>query len=278
LSWLLVVSFATGAQAGDDSSTWPSTWIRVCVLPAPGINVWSYSGGKTIPHMDKEVFRKISRGLLVFAFDPNAPPESRERLPPPDNLLPCAPKPPPQPPTEEQKKDETPKPAEKEAPKSADKKPADPAAAPSKKEEAPVQLPPLIVYPKKEKEKDTEPRPRPPVNGVTARWPETVLPMKTETVLPNRPMLPVVRREDTEQLPMTHVLPFKDKSAGGGSGSGDGTGNGPKKTTFEKVAEELAFGGAIMTQQMNEDTKRADGKQYGIPGGQNADGPNHPAA
>jgi hypothetical protein len=272
LSCLLVMGFARGARAGDDPSTWPSTWIRVCVLPAPGINVWSYSGGTTV-RMDKEEFRKKSRALLVFAFDPFAPPENRERLPAPDKFLPCQPKPPPKQTTEEKKKDEPPKPAEKnEAPRPDDKTPA--AAAPAKKEEAAVQLPPKIVYPKTEEEE--EPRPRPPANGVTARWPEAVLPMKTETVLPNRPLLPVVRKEDTERLPMTHILPMKNET--GGDGDGDGTGHGPKKTIGEKIARELAFGGAIATGQLNEDTKHPDGKQYGIPGGKNADGPNHPAA
>jgi hypothetical protein len=288
LSWLLVVGFATGARADDDDdpSKWPKTWIRVCVHSTPGINVWSYYSGKTLP-MNEKLFRKLSRGLPVFAFDPTAPPENTKKLDPPDNLRPCEPKPPPK--QEEKKKDETPKPAEKKekASKSDDKKPA--AAAP-KKEEEPVRLPPLIVYPKKEK--DTEPRPRPPENGVTARWPETVLPMKTETVLPNRPVLPVVRREDTERLPMAHVLPMKGSSESAGSGAGDGTktggtgdgtkkdgnGDGSDKTVAERIAKELAIAGAIANLDFNQDLKRADGKKYGIVGGTNPNGPNHPAA
>jgi hypothetical protein len=53
---------------------------------------------------------------------------------------------------------------------------------------------------------------------------------------------------------------------------------GAKKTAAEKAAEELAYAGAIANQQFNEDTKRPDGKRYGIVGGTNPDGPNHPAA
>jgi hypothetical protein len=61
-------------------------------------------------------------------------------------------------------------------------------------------------------------------------------------------------------LPVATVLPFV------------------RKSWFDKVAEELAYGSAIANQQLNEDTHRPDGKQYGIPGGKNPDGPNSAVA
>lgn len=111
---------------------------------------------------------------------------------------------------------------------------------------------------------DPQPRPLPrpiarpqeepaplPRRGVTAKWPTSVL--------------PIVRRS----------------GGGGGNGSGDG-GDAPikvaQKTLADKVAEELAYAGAIANQQLNEDTKRPDGKQYGIPGGKDPNGPNNPLA
>jgi hypothetical protein len=84
--------------------------------------------------------------------------------------------------------------------------------------------------------------------------------------------------EDTVKLRMAHVLPMKGASHGSGNGTGDGTGQGPKKTLADKIAEEIAYAGALANLQLNEETKRPDGKPYGIVGGKNADGPNHPAA
>jgi hypothetical protein len=49
-----------------------------------------------------------------------------------------------------------------------------------------------------------------------------------------------------------------------------------KKTTAEEAAEQLAYTAAILNLQFNEDTKRPDGKPYGIVGGMNPNGPNDP--
>ena len=67
------------------------------------------------------------------------------------------------------------------------------------------------------------------------------------------------------------------RPGGAQSGTGKGT-KGEKQTTGEKVASELAVAGAIATGQMNEDLKNPAGKKYGIPGGKNPNGPNHPVA
>ena len=66
---------------------------------------------------------------------------------------------------------------------------------------------------------------------------------------------------------------------GGGNndtGKGDAPNTVTEKTLADKLAEELAYAGAIANQQMNEDVQRPDGKQYGIPGGKNPNGPNSP--
>jgi hypothetical protein len=129
-----------------------------------------------------------------------------------------------------------------------------------------------------------EPVPKPPPGGVTEQWPQTVLPVVRQapeaetTVLPATHVLPVVRREDTDKLPMAHVLPMKGESHGSGEGTGDGTGQGPEKTRTDKIALEIVYAGALANLQLNEDTKPADGKPYGIIGGKNPNGPNHPAA
>ena len=66
---------------------------------------------------------------------------------------------------------------------------------------------------------------------------------------------------------------------GGGNndaGKGDAPNKVTEKTRADKLAEQLAYAGAIANQQMNEDVQRPDGKQYGIPGGKNPNGPNSP--
>ena len=131
------------------------------------------------------------------------------------------------------------------------------------------------------KPKPPEPAERPPPGGVTEKWPHTVLPEVAHPPEAEPTVLP-----KAEILPRKHVLPWKDdvrvadggnkKEGGEGNGTadGDGKGTGPKKSWLEKLAEESAYAGAIASQQFNENTK--DGKQYGIPGGKNPDGPNHP--
>ncbi|MRG97877.1 hypothetical protein [Polyangium spumosum] len=49
-----------------------------------------------------------------------------------------------------------------------------------------------------------------------------------------------------------------------------------KKTRAGAILEQVVIAGAIFNLQMNENLHRADGKEYGIVGGMNADGPNDP--
>jgi hypothetical protein len=256
--------------------------IHVCGRPPnvpANVERWAYSPGGTVFTASQGKFREKSRGLTIYVFDPGASVKSPVLLPKPYNTLTCAPSaaalaPGPQSPPEEagekekkEKKDDK----KGEAPGTADKKPAN---ADKDKDEPPPGTPPPIVYPKKDPEPE---RQHLPAEGVTTKWPTSVLPMR--------------HHEDGDEqkgprtvLPIMTVLPLahhgQPGSGGAGTqGSGDGkNGGGPPKTAFDKVAEQLAFAGAIANQQLNEDTKRADGKRYGIPGGTNKDGPNSAAA
>lgn len=246
---LLLVSFAATARADDFSE------IRVCVRPPnvpPNVGIWAYSSGTATLVLDRAGFKQQSRGHSVYSFDPSAPPENTALLPIPYNKLQCPPRvlptkapaaapPPPSPAPGAQKKDEAPK-------------PATPQPGAGDKQEAPDPLPQPIVYPKKE----PPPEQHLPSDGVTTRWPTTVLPTMS-------------------------LLPMAGKHLPGSEGTGkgnptEGTKKGVAKTPFEKFAEEMAFAGAIANQQFNEETKGANGNRYGIPGGKNATGPNSPVA
>ena len=67
------------------------------------------------------------------------------------------------------------------------------------------------------------------------------------------------------------------------SGKGDGgKSDAPikvaEKTFGDKFAEQLIFAGMILNGELNHNIKGPDGKQYGMPGGKNPDGPNTPEA
>ncbi len=305
-SCLLLVGFVASARADD-----PSMVVPICVR-VPGIpddvarNGWAFAqDGTTVVRMRREEFKKASRGLLVYRFDPAAPPENTKLLPIRYHQIKCDPyEPPPSTPVAPSVTPSAgppPAPAaggtKAAAPRSPNHKPAasEKGDAPG---DAPPGLPPPIVYPKN----NPQPKPRPPNNGVTTHWPATVLPVvqrSTDThalVLPVGTVLPVVQPKvdtHTKVLPMAHVLPFKHEVGKGDGGKGDGgkgdggKGDGGKgdapnkvaeKTWSDHLGEQLALGGALATQQMNEDLKRPDGKQYGIPGGKNPNGPNNPEA
>jgi hypothetical protein len=95
-------------------------------------------------------------------------------------------------------------------------------------------------------------------------------------VLPKKSVLPYRRPEDCTMLPMVgRPTPIACTC---GTGTGDGTQQGEKKTTADKAAEQMAYAAAIFNLQFDEDTRRPDGKRYGIPGGMNPNGPNCPLA
>ncbi len=244
--------------------------------------------------MRREEFKKQARGQMVYVYDPAAPPANTKNLPIAYHHLPCTPDPSPPappaaPPATPTAGPPPPPPATGSASGDAPKPTKKPAGGQGQENEAPPDLPKPIVYPKN----DPDPRPQPPRNGVTTHWPKTVLPIRraqvdTHTsVLPMAHVLPVRREQvDTHTLvlPRTHVLPFKHevKEPGqGGKGDG-GKGDAPikvaAKTVGDKAAEQLIFGGAIASGELNHDIQRPDGKQYGMPGGKNAEGPNNPAA
>src|SRR5690606_30201507 len=78
--------------------------------------------------------------------------------------------------------------------------------------------------------------------------------------------------------PFKHEVGKPGQGGKGDGGKGDAPNKVAEKTWADRLAEQLAYGGAIANQQMNEDVKRPDGKQYGIPGGKNPNGPNSPEA
>jgi len=164
------------------------------------------------------------------------------------------------PPPADPKKGSAPPPAEKKPAADASKAGNDDASKAGNDDDEPPDRPKPIVYP------PGRPPPQPdrplPSSGVTARWPATVL--------------PVVKRSDSGTvLPTATVLPMVNRSR-----TGDGTkkGGGVEKTPFEKFAEEMAYAGAVANTQFGEDTKRPDGKRYGIPTGKNPNGPDNPVA
>ena len=183
-----------------------------------------------------------------------APPDSVRVLPIPYNTLPCAkyvlPAKTPTLPSVSAVHPAGATPLPKGIAAEGDSKPAgDSKSAPKNKkgdaEEAPDPLPKPIYRPPLPPQEE---HPALPSNGVTASWPRTVLPIKHRAGAP-----------------------------GVQSGTGDAPNAVAKKSSFDKFAEEMAYAAAIANLQMNENTKRPDGKQHGIPSGKNATGPNSPA-
>lgn len=290
--WSLILTVSASARAED------FLLVPVCVIPE-GVpedvarNGWIFGpNASTVIRMRREEFAKRARGQMVYVYNPGAPPENTKKLPIAYHHLPCTkdpspPAPPAAPSTAAGPPPAPPPPATGGASGDAPKATRKPAA--SEESEAPPDLPQPIVYPKD----DAEPRPRLPPRGVTTHWPKAVLPFKrtqvdTHTrVLPSTPLLPFKETQvdtHTRVLPSTHVLPFAHevkKPGPDGKGEG-GNSDAPvkvaQKSALDKFSEEMAYAGALANVNLNHDTKRPDGKQYGIPGGKNATGPNNPIA
>jgi hypothetical protein len=95
-AWSLLLGFATSARADNLGMVVP-----ICVH-VPGIpedvarNGWAFGpNGSTLIRMPREEFKKASRGLLVYRFDPAAPPENTKTLPIRYHHLKCKPYEPP---------------------------------------------------------------------------------------------------------------------------------------------------------------------------------------
>ena len=246
----LVVSFATQARAEE----WAP--IPVCVRPRNvprSVEVWSYWNEQTMLLHGRAAFAEKSYLKPTFVYDPEAPPENTRALPDPYKDRPCDPKPPKRPPVPGAEKAEA-----NEAP--APQPP--PSSKIAKKDEA--------APPPKQPPPSPKAAPRDAHERLRSVLPmQSVLPMR-QSVLPHYDpqngctSLPMRGRPQTPCALACTMVP------------GGGTKPGKKKTTADEAAEQLAFTAAIFTLQFNEDTKRPDGKPYGIVGGMNPNGPNNP--
>ncbi|UQA55509.1 hypothetical protein [Polyangium aurulentum] len=262
---LLVLLSARAAAAGGDGFT----EIRVCVRdprlkPTVGEWVYSMSSSDILTTTDEARFRSQSEGKTRFVYDPAAPESNNIFLPIPYNklecpayVLPVKPKAPPPPPKPEGKKG-------KDEDGDGDGKPA------VKKREKAEGPPP------KSKPQDVEeeihhqkrpPRERKPEEEVLPQ--AKVLP-PPERLPEEKPTLPVVQKS-RKPRPMV-------AACGECKGNGKGDKPGATKTAADEIGQEMAITAAILTQNMNEDLHRPDGKKNGIIGGQNPDGINVPAA
>ncbi|MDI1447969.1 hypothetical protein [Polyangium sp. 6x1] len=253
---------------------------RVCVKPPdvpPGLTQWAYEEGSATVWTTRsraEFARKVE-GRATFTFDPYAPPESVRVLPIPYNTLKCPPPPP------------RPKPAPaKDAPKE-EKKAEDGSASKGGgkrggDEERKGGGDEGSVEKRVEKHRLPQPKEGPPP---PARRQDPVLPrqgvLSSEPILPQREAkwadkehglqdrggaLPqLVETEDRKPLTVTSCEQTKE-----------GCPTRKQKTRAGAVLEQVVIAGAIFNLQMNEDLHRPDGKEYGIVGGMNADGPNDP--
>ncbi|MDC0746665.1 hypothetical protein [Polyangium mundeleinium] len=259
---------------------------RVCVKPPdvpPGLTVWAYENGsaKVWTTRSRVEFARKVEGRAIFRYDPYAPPESVRILPIPYNTLKCPPPPPP------------PKPAPaKEAPKKEETKAEDGSAskAPGKRggdEERKGGGDEGSVEKRVEKHRVPQPKegPPPPRASAPAKQQDPVLPR--EGVLSSEPILPqreakwadkehglvdrggaLPQRVDTADRKPLNVTSCEQTK--------EGCPARPKKTRAGAILEQVVIAGAIFNLQMNEDLHRPDGKEYGIVGGMNADGPNDP--
>ncbi|TKC96500.1 hypothetical protein E8A74_45010, partial [Polyangium fumosum] len=258
---------------------------RVCVKPPdvpPGMAQWAYEQGSAQVWTTRsrvEFTRKVE-GRATYIFDPHAPPESVRVLPIPYNTLKCPPPPPrPKPaPAKELPKEEK-KPEDGSAKKGGSKSEGDEERKGGGDEGS--------VEKRVEKHRVPQPKegPPPPPVSAPAQRQDPVLPrqgvLSSEPVLPQREakwadkehglvdrggVLPqLVDTEDRKPLNVTSCEQTKE-----------GCPARPKKTRAGAILEQVVIAGAIFNLQMNEDLHRPDGKEYGIVGGMNADGPNDP--
>ncbi|MDC3957496.1 hypothetical protein KEG38_26800 [Polyangium jinanense] len=257
--------------------------IRVCVKPpdvASNVNEWAYSpGAKALWTTSRAKFTLKSQGLTTYVFDPYAPPASARRLPIPHNKLTC-PAPPPRPkpaPAKDASKDTA---KESKAGAATSTEASEPQKPPSAKDEQGEVVPPGVK--KMPEHPPDKPRPSPPP-------PEGVL--SNEPLLPSTSTLPKKDEVHPPKCVDEHctlvdrggALPervFRPGAPLSSVASCEQTKEGcqarKEKTRAGAILEQVVIAGAIFNLQMNEDLYRPDGKEYGIVGGMNADGPNDP--
>ncbi|MDI3291462.1 hypothetical protein [Polyangium sp. 15x6] len=256
---------------------------RVCVKPPdvpPGMTQWAYEQGSATVWTTRSrmEFARRVEGRATFIYDPHAPPESVRILPIPYNALKCPPPPP--------------KPAPAKEPPKEEKKAEDGSAskAPGKRggdEERKGADDEGSVKERVEKHRLPQPKegPPPPRASAPEKRQDPVLPR--QGVLSSEPILP--QREakwedkehglvdrggalpqlvDTEDRKPLHVTSCEQTKEGCPARK--------QKTRAGAILEQVVIAGAIFNLQMNEDLYRPDGKEYGVVGGMNADGPNDP--
>ncbi|MDC0743806.1 hypothetical protein [Polyangium mundeleinium] len=255
---------------------------RVCVKPPdvpPGLTQWAYEQGsaKVWTTRSRMEFARRVEGRATFIFDPHAPPESVRILPIPYNALKCPP---------------PPKPAPAKEPPKEEKKAEDGSTskAPGKRggdEERKGGDDEGSVEKRVEKHRVPQPKegPPPPRASAPAQRQDPVLPR--QGVLSSEPILP--QREakwaDKEHglvdrggaLPqLVDTADRKPLNVTSCEQTKEGCPARKEKTRHGAILEQVVIAGAIFNLQMNEDLHRPDGKEYGIVGGMNADGPNDP--
>jgi len=293
------------AWAGEEKEVVDPNAVRVCVKPSwlnGDTNQWSYGGGGKIPvKVTIEQFKKRTAGYKTFVYDAYAPPENTKLLEPPDNLLKCAAPPPretgskpdakgagsggsgkegskegkkegsgagegagkgegqgdgtgtgkkkPLTPEEQAKLDDELKAANIQAELEAKARKRGEGQLPAQEDDP--QLPPVEKVHRFPLKKRTLPTPEEAGLLASAKDEKN---HQLPTLKLNRFPTPMkVVCETCEKKPKTRTEAFRDK-----------------------LAQDLALAGAMGTLQFNEDLHRADGKEYGIPGGKNPDGPNDP--
>jgi len=269
---------------------------RVCVKPpgvSPQVDRWAYRVGSRAVLLTESPaqFAKESHGLVVYVYDPYAPPESAQSLPIPHNTLRC-PKPPPRPkpPPAKEAKKASPEEEQKAAAPAQASEEAKPKPSPPQepRDEQGDVIPPGVK--KMPERPPTSPKPSPPPpEGVLSSEPllppTSTLPKRDEvqppkcvdeqcTMVDRGGALPVLQHR--QGRPLVSAVPCgqtKEGCEGEGEGSGDEK---EEETNFDALAQQLALA-AGLADDPSHDLHRKDGKKHGIVGGEDADGFNHPA-
>ncbi|MRG92925.1 hypothetical protein [Polyangium spumosum] len=258
-----------------DAPAKKAPWVvAACMRPhGPGILRWTYdhSGKPVTEEPWITLIAESSAHHPIFVFNPRVGSKTRYMIPTRYHL-PCEPAPPPPPPK--------PAPAKRPAPKKeVENEGGGRGGEDPVDDERPVEervREKLITQPKEE----ATPPSRPaklrqdsilPREGVLSK--ESILPKREEKWIDEEHGL-VDRGGALPKL--VDVPERKPLSVSSCEQTKEGCPARKKKTRAGAILEQVVIAGAIFNLQMNEDLHRADGKEYGIVGGMNADGPNDP--